>query len=78
MAPGSSAALREAAAACPPQVLVNYLGRETESAEDWGSAADAAHVESALDLHADLPSSHPVELNAYVVAGPDGPELVAR
>ncbi|MET4225794.1 non-ribosomal peptide synthetase [Oerskovia enterophila] len=78
VAPGSSAALREAAAACPPQVLVNYLGRETESTEDWGSAADAAHVESALDLHADLPSSHPVELNAYVVDGPDGPELVAR
>ncbi|KRD47256.1 hypothetical protein ASE27_02445 [Oerskovia sp. Root918] len=78
VAPVASAALREVAAACPPQVLVNYLGRETESTEDWGSAADAAHVESALDLHADLPSSHPVELNAYVVDGPDGPELVAR
>ncbi|MHA7133522.1 condensation domain-containing protein [Oerskovia turbata] len=78
VAPGTSAVLRDAAAACPPQVLVNYLGREAESAEDWGSAADAAHVESALDLHADLPMSHPVEVNAYVVDGPDGPELVAR
>lgn len=78
LAPGTSAALRDAAAACPPQVLVNYLGRETESADDWGGAADAAHVESALDLHADLPLSHPVELNAYVADGADGPELVAR
>ncbi|MFE4464227.1 condensation domain-containing protein [Oerskovia sp. NPDC056781] len=77
LAPGASAALRDAATACPPQVLVNYLGRETESADDWGSAADAAHVESALGLHADLPLSHPVELNAYVADGPV-PELVAR
>ncbi|MBD7950906.1 condensation domain-containing protein [Oerskovia rustica] len=77
LAPGASAALRDAAAACPPQVLVNYLGRETESGDDWGSVADAAHVESALGLHADLPLSHPVELNAYVADGPV-PELVAR
>ncbi|MDF2847682.1 MAG: AMP-binding protein, partial [Oerskovia sp.] len=77
LAPGASAALRDAAAACPPQVLVYYLGRETESGDDWGSTADAAHVESALGLHADLPLSHPVELNAYVADGPV-PELVAR
>ncbi|GAA3218843.1 non-ribosomal peptide synthetase [Oerskovia jenensis] len=76
--PTTKAALRDAATACPPQVLVNYLGRETESVEDWGSTADAAHVESTLDLHADLPLSHPVELNAYVADGPHGPELVAR
>ena len=76
--PTTRTALRDAATACPPQVLVNYLGRETESVEDWGSTADAAHVESTLDLHADLPLSHPVELNAYVADGPHGPELVAR
>ncbi|WP_181410631.1 acyl carrier protein [Nocardioides humi] len=58
----------------PPQVLVNYLGREALGTGPWQPSLDSAAVESALGLHDGLPASHPLELNAYVA----GDRLVAR
>ncbi|GAA3688732.1 hypothetical protein GCM10023081_27580 [Arthrobacter ginkgonis] len=78
LAPTASGRLRAAEAAGGPQLLVNYLGRDTVEAGDWRPAADAAALESALGLHAGLPATHPVELNAYVADTADGPVLTLR
>ena len=66
--------LADAERRCPPQVLVNYLGGSVASHE-----SDPAALEEELGLHADLPVSHPLELNAHLVpTGEHGSELVAR
>ncbi|MFD4573896.1 amino acid adenylation domain-containing protein, partial [Streptomyces sp. NPDC058417] len=59
-----------------PEVLWNYLGRQTaRTASDWGPAAEA----DALAVGPDpaMPLSHPLEVVAEVANGPDGPELTA-
>ncbi|WP_190126633.1 non-ribosomal peptide synthetase, partial [Streptomyces inusitatus] len=60
-----------------PEVLWNYLGRDTADAPsaDWGPAAEA----DALSVRPDpaTPLSHPLEINAEIENGPDGPRLVA-
>ncbi|MFH0518630.1 amino acid adenylation domain-containing protein [Streptomyces sp. M41] len=59
-----------------PEVLWNYLGRQTaRTASDWGPAAEA----DALAVGPDpaMPLSHPLEVVAEVENGPVGPELTA-
>ncbi|MEU6062572.1 amino acid adenylation domain-containing protein [Streptomyces sp. NPDC047097] len=63
-------------AGAAPEVLWNYLGRQTaRTASDWGPAAEA----DALAVRPDpaQPLSHALEINAEVENGPDGPELTA-
>ncbi|MEO3974458.1 amino acid adenylation domain-containing protein [Streptomyces sp. CAU 1734] len=64
-------------AAARPEILWNYLGRNTAAADgaDWGPAAEA----DALEVRPDpaTPLSHPLEITAEIENGPDGPRLVA-
>ncbi|MEU6704878.1 amino acid adenylation domain-containing protein [Streptomyces wuyuanensis] len=59
-----------------PEILWNYLGRQTARvSSDWGPAAEA----DALSVRPDpaTPLSHALEINAEVENGPHGPELTA-
>ncbi|MFI1469202.1 amino acid adenylation domain-containing protein [Streptomyces wuyuanensis] len=59
-----------------PEILWNYLGRQTARvSSDWGPAAEA----DALSVRPDpaTPLSHALEINAEIENGPHGPELAA-
>ncbi|GKQ38417.1 hypothetical protein ALMP_49490 [Streptomyces sp. A012304] len=56
-------------------VLFNYLGRAAAPGGDWGPAPESDVV---LAEGADLPLSHPLEIDALVQEQPDGPRLTAR
>ncbi|MGC9441182.1 amino acid adenylation domain-containing protein [Streptomyces sp. WG5] len=56
-------------------LLFNYLGRVAASGGDWAAAAESDVV---LAEGADLPLSHPIEINALIQEQPDGPRLTAR
>ncbi|MFJ7984098.1 amino acid adenylation domain-containing protein [Streptomyces sp. NPDC096351] len=59
-----------------PEILWNYLGRQTARTQSvWGPAAEA----DALAVRPDpgMPLSHPLAVDAEVENGPDGPELAA-
>ncbi|MGW6618975.1 condensation domain-containing protein, partial [Streptomyces erythrochromogenes] len=59
-----------------PEVLWNYLGRQTGVADpDWGPAAEADSLAARPDPL--LPLSHPLEITTEIGDGPDGPELTA-
>ncbi|MFD7032576.1 amino acid adenylation domain-containing protein [Streptomyces sp. NPDC059917] len=59
-----------------PEVLWNYLGRQTGTAgSDWGPAAEGDALAARPDPL--LPLSHPVEITTGIGDGPDGPELTA-
>ncbi|MER7764361.1 condensation domain-containing protein, partial [Streptomyces sp. NPDC097619] len=62
--------------AARPEVLWNYLGRQSAATEpDWGPAAEADALAARPDPM--LPLSHPLEVLAEIGEGPDGPELGA-
>ncbi|MGW1929588.1 condensation domain-containing protein, partial [Streptomyces sp. NPDC001919] len=59
-----------------PEILWNYLGRQTARTQSvWGPAAEA----DALAVRPDpgMPLSHPLAVDAEIENGPDGPELAA-
>ncbi|MFJ6632533.1 amino acid adenylation domain-containing protein [Streptomyces sp. NPDC091376] len=59
-----------------PEILWNYLGRQTAPvSSDWGPAAEV----DALAVRPDpaTPLSHALEINVEVENGPQGPELTA-
>ncbi|MFF8831197.1 amino acid adenylation domain-containing protein [Streptomyces sp. NPDC015131] len=60
-----------------PEILWNYLGRQTAGAADadWGPAAEADSL--AVRPDPATPLSHPLEVNAEIENGADGPELAA-
>ncbi|MFJ3876984.1 amino acid adenylation domain-containing protein [Streptomyces sp. NPDC090077] len=59
-----------------PEVLWNYLGRQTGAADpDWGPAAEADALAARPDPL--LPLSHPLEITTEIGDGPDGPALTA-
>ncbi|MFG2132156.1 amino acid adenylation domain-containing protein [Streptomyces sp. NPDC048751] len=55
-------------------LLFNYLGRAEAPGGDWTAAAESDVV---LAEGADLPLSHPLEVDAVVRQEPDGPRLTA-
>ncbi|MEV7589826.1 amino acid adenylation domain-containing protein [Streptomyces sp. NPDC089922] len=62
--------------AARPEVLWNYLGRQTGTADpDWGPAAEGDALAARPDPL--LPLSHPLEITTEIGDGPDGPELTA-
>ncbi|MFD5621551.1 amino acid adenylation domain-containing protein [Streptomyces yangpuensis] len=62
--------------AARPEVLWNYLGRQTGAADpDWGPAAEADALAARPDPL--LPLSHPLEITTEIGDGPAGPELTA-
>ncbi|MGW1973963.1 amino acid adenylation domain-containing protein, partial [Streptomyces sp. NPDC001889] len=63
--------------AARPEVLWNYLGRHTADAvsAEWGPAAEADALAVAPDPA--TPLSHPLEINAEIENGPEGPRLTA-
>ncbi|MFD7962487.1 amino acid adenylation domain-containing protein [Streptomyces zaomyceticus] len=59
-----------------PEILWNYLGRQTARTQSvWGPAAEADAL--AVRPDPDLPLSHPLAVDAEIENGPDGPELAA-
>ncbi|MCD2462850.1 amino acid adenylation domain-containing protein [Streptomyces sp. MBT42] len=59
-----------------PEILWNYLGRQTARTQsEWGPAAEADAL--AVRPDPDMPLSHPLVVDAEVEHGPDGPELAA-
>ncbi|MFV6028666.1 amino acid adenylation domain-containing protein [Streptomyces sp. NPDC056264] len=59
-----------------PEILWNYLGRQTARTQsEWGPAAEADAL--AVRPDPDMPLSHPLAVDAEVEHGPDGPELAA-
>nr|APD72048.1 non-ribosomal peptide synthetase 14 [Streptomyces sp.] len=60
-----------------PELLWNYLGRQTADAveADWGPAGESDAV--AVRPDPSTPLSHVLEINVEIVAGPEGPELTA-
>ncbi|MFE5941367.1 condensation domain-containing protein, partial [Streptomyces sp. NPDC056480] len=59
-----------------PEILWNYLGRQTARTQSvWGPAAEADAL--AVRPDPDMPLSHPLAVDAEVENGPDGPELAA-
>ncbi|MFI1016192.1 amino acid adenylation domain-containing protein, partial [Streptomyces sp. NPDC020965] len=60
-----------------PEILWNYLGRQTATpaASGWGPAAESDVL--AVQPDPATPLSHPLEITAEIENGPDGPELLA-
>ncbi|MEU5400375.1 amino acid adenylation domain-containing protein, partial [Streptomyces sp. NPDC005963] len=60
-----------------PEVLWNYLGRQTADVveSDWGPAGESDAV--AVRPDPATPLSHALEINAEIVAGAEGPRLTA-
>ncbi|MEU9862518.1 amino acid adenylation domain-containing protein [Streptomyces sp. NPDC047971] len=59
-----------------PEILWNYLGRQTVAVRsDWGPAEESDAL--AVGPEPDAPLAHPLQIDAEVEHGPDGPELVA-
>ncbi|MFE5857290.1 amino acid adenylation domain-containing protein, partial [Streptomyces sp. NPDC056500] len=60
-----------------PELLWNYLGRQTAeaAASEWGPADESDAM--AMRPDPETPLSHALEINAEIAAGPDGPRLTA-
>ncbi|MFF9143245.1 amino acid adenylation domain-containing protein [Streptomyces sp. NPDC014861] len=59
-----------------PEILWNYLGRQTAARESaWGPAAESDAL--AVGPEPDAPLAYPLQVDAEVEHGPDGPELAA-
>ncbi|MFJ3766261.1 amino acid adenylation domain-containing protein [Streptomyces sp. NPDC090082] len=59
-----------------PEILWNYLGRQTAARQTaWGPAAEADAL--AVGPEPGAPLAYPLQVDAEVEQGPDGPELVA-
>ncbi|MDO3686678.1 non-ribosomal peptide synthetase [Micromonospora sp. C28ISP2-4] len=64
------------AASSGPEIGFNYLGRLAVGDGDWSVVTIDGAV--ALGGVGTLPVAHPLEINAVVVDGPDGPRLTAE
>ncbi|MGW6535807.1 amino acid adenylation domain-containing protein [Streptomyces sp. NPDC055011] len=59
-----------------PEILWNYLGRQTAARESaWGPAGESDAL--AVGPEPDAPLAYPLQVDAEVEHGPDGPELAA-
>ncbi|MFC8009811.1 AMP-binding protein, partial [Streptomyces cinereoruber] len=59
-----------------PEILWNYLGRQTAARQSaWGPAEEADAL--AVGPEPDAPLAYPLQVDAEVEHGPDGPELAA-
>ncbi|MER6312375.1 amino acid adenylation domain-containing protein [Streptomyces sp. NPDC001581] len=63
--------------AARPEILWNYLGRQTGRADsDWGPAPEAEAVSARPDPA--MPLSHVLEITTEITDGDEGPELTAH
>ncbi|GHA87661.1 non-ribosomal peptide synthetase [Streptomyces termitum] len=59
-----------------PEILWNYLGRQTAARQTpWGPAEESGAL--AVGPEPDAPLAYPLQVDAEVEHGPDGPELTA-